>query len=66
LALTPQLWRLTQRCSRTAQENLALDNAFVLIDHIPLPFKEVIADVLKVKPPATPPKLKRTQDGKEK
>jgi len=27
------------------------------IPHIPLPFKEVIADVLKVKPPTKPPKI---------
>jgi hypothetical protein len=26
------------------------------IPHIPLPFKEVIADVLKVKPPEKPPR----------
>jgi hypothetical protein len=35
------------------------------IPHIPLPFKEVIADVLKVSPPAKPPnksrKAKRTR-----
>ena len=35
LVLTTQLWPRTQRCSRTAQENLALDNAFVLIDGAP-------------------------------
>jgi hypothetical protein len=29
------------------------------IPHIPLPFKEVIADVLKVKPPERPAKKKR-------
>lgn len=29
------------------------------IPHIPLPFKEVIADVLKVKPPAKQAKKKR-------
>jgi hypothetical protein len=29
------------------------------IPHIPLPFKEVIADVLKVKPPEKPPKKQR-------
>ena len=28
------------------------------IPHIPLPFKEVIADVLKVKPPEKPAKAK--------
>jgi len=28
------------------------------IPHIPLPFREVIADVLKVKPPERPPKTK--------
>jgi hypothetical protein len=28
------------------------------IPHIPLPFKEVIADVLKVKPPEKPKKAK--------
>jgi hypothetical protein len=27
------------------------------IPHIPLPFKEVMADVLKVKPPAKPSKI---------
>jgi hypothetical protein len=30
------------------------------IPHIPLPFKEVIADVLKVKPPAKAKKTKRS------
>jgi len=29
------------------------------IPHIPLPFKEVMADVLKVKPPARKPKAKK-------
>jgi hypothetical protein len=29
------------------------------IPHIPLPFKEVIRDVLKVKPPEKNPKLKK-------
>jgi hypothetical protein len=33
------------------------------IPHIPLPFKEVIADVLKVKPPEKPQKKKRTSRG---
>ena len=28
------------------------------IPHIPLPFKEVIADLLKVKPPEKPPRKK--------
>lgn len=28
------------------------------IPHIPLPFKEVMADVLKVKPPEKPKKVK--------
>jgi hypothetical protein len=32
------------------------------IPHIPLPFKEVIADVLKVKPPEKP--KKRTRRGR--
>jgi hypothetical protein len=32
LVLTPNFWRQTQRCSRTAQDILALDKAFVLID----------------------------------
>jgi hypothetical protein len=31
------------------------------IPHIPLPFKEVIADVLKVKPPARVPKQKKNK-----
>jgi hypothetical protein len=35
LVLTPNFWRQTQRCSRTAQETLALDKAFVLIDGAP-------------------------------
>jgi hypothetical protein len=30
------------------------------IPHIPLPFKEVMADVLKVKPPEKPQKSKKT------
>ena len=34
--LTTQLWRLLQRGSHTARENLALDNAFVLIDGVPV------------------------------
>jgi hypothetical protein len=29
-----------------------------MIPHIPLPFKEVMADLLKVKPPAKPKKAK--------
>jgi hypothetical protein len=34
------------------------------IPHIPLPFKEVIADVLKVKPPERPtPKKRRAIKG---
>jgi hypothetical protein len=34
------------------------------IPHIPLPFKEVIADVLKVKPPARP-QTKKTKGKSE-
>jgi hypothetical protein len=33
------------------------------IPHIPLPFKEVIVDVLKVKPPEKHPKSKKRGDG---
>jgi hypothetical protein len=32
------------------------------IPHIPLPFKEVIADVLKVKPPEKPEKKTRKRN----
>ena len=31
------------------------------IPHIPLPFKEVIADVLKVKPPGKVDKIRKTR-----
>jgi hypothetical protein len=31
------------------------------IPHIPLPFKEVIADVLKVKPPEKPTQRKKSK-----
>ena len=33
------------------------------IPHIPLPFKEVMADVLKVKPPEKPKTKPRTKSG---
>jgi len=33
------------------------------IPHIPLPFKEVIADVLKVKPPEKSPRKSRVAKG---
>jgi len=33
------------------------------IPHIPLPFREVIADVLKVKPPVNPGKKKNAKTG---
>jgi hypothetical protein len=35
------------------------------IPHIPLPFKEVMADVLKVKPPEKEPKKKESASGSE-
>ncbi len=36
------------------------------IPHIPLPFKEVMADVLKVKPPETPPSQKKAAKKKSR
>jgi len=43
---------MNQSLKRTQPENPKL------IPHIPLPFDEVMADVLKIKPPAKPPKEK--------
>ena len=36
------------------------------IPHIPLPFKEVMADVLKVKPPAKPESKRKKQNPPKK
>ncbi len=47
---------MSQQQAKPQQSNQQRVTNSKPIPHIPLPFKEVIADVLKVKPPEKPPK----------